>query len=65
MKICRKCGCEIINGVNGCQFTGDICFPCRGGAPDYSKLPKVQPETSFEEADYWEGLCLSMGEPVD
>lgn len=65
MKVCRECGVEIINGINGCQITGDICFKCRGGFPDYSKLPKVEPVSTWEEADYWESMCLSMGEPVD
>ena len=65
MKVCRVCGVEIINGRNGCQITGDICFDCRGGPPDYSNLPKVEPVSTLEEADYWESMCLSMGEPVD
>ena len=65
MKKCRVCGVEIINGKNGCQITGDICFDCRGGPPDYSNLPKVESVSTWEEADYWESMCLSMGEPVD
>ena len=64
MKVCRVCGVEIINGQNGCQIMGDICFDC-GGRPDYSKLPKLEPVSTVEEADFWEAMCLSMGEPVD
>lgn len=29
MKICKQCGAEIINGVNGCVMAGDVCFSCR------------------------------------
>jgi len=64
MKVCRVCGVEIVNGQNGCQIMGDICFDC-GGRPDYSKLPKLEPVSTVEEADFWEAMCLSMGEPVD
>lgn len=38
MKFCEKCGVEIINGVNGCQFTGYKCFDCFE-RPDYSRAP--------------------------
>jgi len=65
MKTCRKCGTEITNGVNGCSFLGDICFKCNGGYPDYSRLKPITPESSEEECNYYEDLCLSMGEPCD
>ena len=68
MKKCRCCGVEIVNGVNGCQLTGDICFPCRGGAPDYSKLPPSTLNTFMvteDDLNSLEGRCLDMGEPID
>lgn len=39
MKICEKCGIEIINGVNGCMLNGNICDNCSGFKPDYKITP--------------------------
>ena len=39
MKICDKCGIEIINGVNGCMLNGDICDNCSGFKPDFKIVP--------------------------
>jgi hypothetical protein len=38
MKICKQCGNEITNGINGCMLMGDICFDC-GGKPQYISPP--------------------------
>ena len=61
MKICRQCGCEIINGENGCQFMGDICFDC-GGRPNYNRNPPMRQcdEMTWDEVDTLEGMCLSI-----
>lgn len=50
MKRCKKCGCIIINGDNGCMLM-DICFNCNGGFPKYAPS-KQQPEIvgDYEEA---------------
>lgn len=61
MKVCDKCGIEIINGVNGCMLTGNVCFTCRGGAPRYyDKL--AAPTYTDEMIDALESRCLDMGE---
>lgn len=55
MKHCVKCGCEIVNGVNGCMML-DECFTCHG--PVYYPKPiEVKP---FENADLdaLEDRCL-------
>ena len=63
MKICRNCGVEIINGQNGCQLMGDICFTC-GGAPNYNNCPprRLYNEMTWDEVDALENLCIDDGE---
>lgn len=61
MKICRKCGAEIIDGMNGCQLTGDICFNCRGGRPVYPAPRQVDYPETMEYLEWIEDQCLSMG----
>lgn len=56
MKHCAKCGCEIVNGKNGCSLL-DTCFTCNGGYPRYPAPVEVNP---FESADLdaLEDRCL-------
>ena len=64
MKRCVKCGCEIVNGENGCSMMQD-CFKCHGGFPVYpGPIVKTSPD-SLEYLDYAENCCLSMGEMPD
>ena len=64
MKRCIKCGCEIVNGVNGCTLMDD-CISCHGGFPVYPAPVVVTVPDSLEYLDYAEGRCLDMGEAVD
>ena len=61
MKTCRKCGCEIVNGQNGCQLLGDICFDCNGGYPHYPPPVRINYPESMDYLDWIEDKCLSMG----
>lgn len=58
MKKCIKCGCEIVNGVNGCMLMND-CFGCHGGYPKYPKPIRAKFEISWSELDYLEDRCLN------
>lgn len=60
MKICRECGREIIDGVNGCTFAGDICFDCRPVRFDLAPARKAEP--TIEECDFWENKILARQE---
>lgn len=60
MKTCRVCGSEIVDGVNGCQLMGDICFDC-GGRPVYPAPRRVDYPEEIEYLDWLEDRCLSMG----
>lgn len=64
MKRCNKCGCEIVNGVNGCGLMQD-CFSCHGGPPKYGPAIVKQYPDSYDYLDYMEGRCLDMGEMPD
>lgn len=61
MKTCRKCGVEIVNGQNGCQLLGDICFDCNGGHPVYPAPRKIDYPEEMDYLDWIEDQCLSMG----
>lgn len=59
MKRCIKCGCEIVNGVNGCGLLSD-CFSCHGGPPSYPvPIVRMYPKYSSEDLDALEDRCLS------
>ena len=61
MKMCRKCGTEIINGTNGCMLLGDICNTCyNGGKPIRYAPPKsrINEYYSNNEESYFEGECI-------
>lgn len=60
MKICRICGKEIINGVNGCTFAGDICFDCKPVRFDLAPARVAEP--TYEEGCYWENMILERQE---
>lgn len=60
MKICRICGKEIIDGVNGCTFAGDVCFDCKPVRFDLAPPRKAEP--TIEECDYWENRILARQE---
>ena len=64
MKRCIKCGCEIVNGVNGCGLMDD-CFSWHGGFPVYPAPVAVAVPDSPDYLDYAESRCLDMGEVVD
>ena len=58
MKKCAKCGCEIVNGVNGCQLM-DICFNCHGGYPKYPSPTEANDYvTNWKETDALEDMCV-------
>lgn len=59
MKKCSVCGCEIINGVNGCTMMSD-CFSCHVGYPKYPAPVHVNPFSllSVEDLDKLEDRCL-------
>ena len=59
MKHCRKCGCEIVNGMNGCQLLGDICFDCNGGRPKYPD-PIVIAGPIYEDVDFEELILIDQ-----
>lgn len=65
MRVCKKCGCPIVYGVNGAMFLGDICYTCNGGLPRYPKPVVGTPTYSDADLDALEDRCLDMGEPVD
>ena len=56
VKRCRRCGAEIVNGVNGCSLAGDVCFSCRPW--NMRPVPVKRPEPS---GDY-ESKILMMQE---
>ena len=63
MKTCRKCGCKIVDGVNGCTMAGDVCFTCKPW--NYRPVPSWQSSiidggcgSDGDAADYWEGQIL-------
>ena len=60
MKTCRKCGCRIVNGVNGCTMAGDVCFTCRPW--NMKTVPAARAGYDDAAADYWEGLILARQE---
>ena len=64
MKHCYKCGCEIINGMNGCTLMAE-CFICHQGPPHYPKPIAVAYLGTLEDLDSLEDRCLDMGEQVD
>jgi hypothetical protein len=47
-KMCRECGAEIVNGVNGCMLKGNICNACNPGL--YYLAPPRQ-GVSYSESD--------------
>lgn len=58
MKICSKCGKEIIYGINGCQMMNE-CFECHGGFPQYAKATgRYVKVISEDELDAMEDRCL-------
>ena len=59
LKRCAICGCEIENGVNGCNWY-DTCFKCKP-IHYYQKPITVLPD-NMEEADYWENQILERQE---
>ena len=59
MKICKICGREIVNGVNGCAMAGDVCFDCK---PWRMKLIPATRWGDDGVAEYWEGQILSRQE---
>lgn len=61
MKTCKKCGKEIINGVNGCMLAGDICFDCQPWDMKPAKSPRAVVYT-YEELCSLENLCIDDGE---
>ena len=61
MKTCKKCGKEIINGVNGCMLAGDICFDCQPWDMKPTKSPRAVVYT-YEELCSLESLCIDDGE---
>jgi hypothetical protein len=64
MKRCIKCGCEIVNGVNGCTLMQD-CFKCHGGFPVYP-VPVVKDcPYGPDYLEYAEGRCLDMAKMPD
>ncbi len=56
MKICVKCGKEIINGINGCEMMKE-CFDCHGGFPKYAP-PTVKETVGWDELDALEDRCV-------
>ena len=60
MKKCRKCGCEIVNGVNGCTMAGDICFSCKPW--NMSRIVPASVPYDDGAADYWEEQILTRQE---
>lgn len=58
VKRCITCGCEIVNGVNGCTYLSD-CFTCHGGYPRYAPPVKAEPTYTAEELDALEDRCLN------
>lgn len=59
---CEKCGMPIIDGLNGCQDAGNICFSCKPFHP--CTAPAHRPAPNEEEIDFMEGRCLDMGGPM-
>lgn len=59
MKICRICGAEIVNGVNGCTMAGNVCFNCK---PWNMKLIPAAKYIDGGAADFWEGQILARQE---
>ena len=57
MRTCKKCGCGIVYGWNGCMFL-DVCFACNGGHPRYPEPRKAEPQHTAEELDALEDRCL-------
>lgn len=61
MKICKKCGIEIINGVNGSMIMGNICHDC-GDRPVYYTRPRRAYEEgrnmTWDELDILEDKCV-------
>ena len=64
MKTCKKCGCEIVLGVNGCTLMEE-CYKCHGGFPVYPvPIVKEYPD-SMDYMEYWESKCLDNGDTSD
>lgn len=60
MKKCTSCGCEIVNGVNGCSLL-PVCFSCNGGLPKYP-APVVRgpfQDVNDDELNALEDRCLN------
>ena len=64
MKKCAICGCEIINGKNGCMLS-DACFACK---PIYYPPQKYSAESNYyssmgdDAATYWENMIFDRQE---
>lgn len=56
MKKCTKCGCDIINGVNGCMLL-ENCHNC-DGIPRYKYPHKQHVSMSIEDADIIESAIM-------
>lgn len=54
-KKCRKCGAEIIYGMNGCTMY-DECFSCR--PVHYRKIVSTNTKVSWDDMDTLESRCL-------
>ena len=59
MKKCKKCGCHIKCGENGCAMS-DLCFSCK--PIDYHSSTKKKdysfPQMSYDELNYIEGKSV-------
>ena len=57
VKVCRFCGCKIVDGENGCTMAGDVCFTCRPW--NMKTIPAARAGYDDAAADYWEGQILA------
>lgn len=64
MKICEKCGVEIINGVNGCMMMGNICDKC-GDWPNYGPSGVAAPRRYTDIPDDYLNYIESCFLPDD
>lgn len=61
-RICKQCGTEIVNGINGAQIS-DYCTACKPIMYNNSIEPQPIPryemtEEDWAALDYAEGRCL-------